>query len=27
MAGIKGMVMGWDEVEIHQSESTSAAGD
>jgi thiosulfate reductase cytochrome b subunit len=28
MAGIKGMVVGWDEVEIHSTESTStAAGD
>jgi len=27
MASIKGMIMGWDEVEVHQSEATSTAGD
>ena len=27
LAGIKGMIMGWDEVEVHQEQSPSPAGD
>jgi thiosulfate reductase cytochrome b subunit len=27
LAGIKGMIMGWDEVEVHGQESTSPAGE